>query len=620
MREIQPHTTLKSYVNAEPKGYQGRLQEFINRESTAEEQSTENRIQDSTIDEIKRNDNIPFLPDATIVTDYGSSIIFQTDTGDESPDNYIQRKFGIYAEDKVMVLCYDGDDDEEFAEYRGTVSKLKNNSLTIELDIENHEREPVKSAISASESIGIARTYSPLIFHREERALAKLPGKSSLWEVITGERALKFEATDRENSERFDKLLYGNERQRKAIQKSLSASDVCCIQGPPGTGKTRVIVELIRRFAEAGRKVLVTTETNTALDNILMGSGERPSETSLLGRIGGFETSQDIVVGRKNHGLSGREYILQYGAENPRSAQVMFSTNNSAHHLAKQYQEYDIVICDEAAQARKTSTFIPLQLADRAIFVGDHKQLAATRQSQKLDSGVDRRHESVFSHLYGGLYPEEIGVQLDTQFRMVPELVRFSSEQFYDGSIKTGTSHESSPSQPIGLINLDVNRGERSLDTSKQNQLEATAVAGQVRSLIDRYYEPDEIGVIAAYSAQEELIRWQLENLPGDDTDQVQVATIDRFQGSEKKAIVVSFTRSNQQGNVGFLSGEDGPNRLNVALTRAQEYCALIGDWDTLREGDQLYDALYRSVTDRFNHNTRTKDDLENLTGMLARH
>jgi ATP-dependent RNA/DNA helicase IGHMBP2 len=142
-------------------------------------------------------------------------------------------------------------------------------------------------------------------------------------------------------------------------------------------------------------------------------------------------------------------------------------------------------------------------------------------------------------------------VQLDTQFRMVSELVEFSNEQFYDDSIETSTSHEASPSQLIGLINLDVNRGERSLDTSKQNQLETTAAAGQVRSLIDRHYEPDEIRVIAAYSAQEELIRWQLENLPGDDTDQVQVATIDRFQGNGKKAIGVSFTRSNQQGNVG---------------------------------------------------------------------
>jgi len=619
MREIQPRTTLKSYVSAEPKGYRGLLQEFINRERKADIKSTQDQIRDSTIDEIKRNDNIPFIPDVSWLADYGSSVIFEADSGDGSPDQYIQRKFGVETEDKVLVLCYENDDDNDFTEYPGTAAKISNDSIDIGFEIENHERARIKSTIENAERIGIARTHSPLIFDREERALDKFPAKSSLWEVITGKRNPEFEATDYENSERLDELLYENDRQREAIEKSLIASDVCCIQGPPGTGKTRVIVEIARRFADAGKKVLVATETNTALDNILMGSGERPSETSLLGRVGRFESSQDVVVGRNNHALSNKGYILEFGAKNPHSAQIMFSTNNSAHHLAKNHEKYDVVICDEAAQARKTSTFISLQLADRAIFVGDHKQLAATRQSPKLDEAPDRRHESVFTHLYGGLYPESIGVQLNTQFRMVSQLVEFSSQQFYDGSIKTNVSHEFPTSQPIGLINIDVTEGERTVDTSKQNQLEATAVTGQVQGLLDRHYKPDEIGVIAAYSAQEELIRWQLENLFGTDADQVQVATIDRFQGSEKKAIVVSFTRSNEQGNVGFLSGEDGPNRLNVALTRAQEYCALIGDWDTLREGNQLYDDLYRSVTSRFNPLNQTKEDLEKLAGMLAR-
>lgn len=62
----------------------------------------------------------------------------------------------------------------------------------------------------------------------------------------------------------------------------------------------------------------------------------------------------------------------------------------------------------------------------------------------------------------------------------------------------------------------------------------------------DRVTQLGVIGVIAAYSAQKELIRRQLENLSETDADRVQVATIDRFQGSEKKAIVVSFTRSNE--------------------------------------------------------------------------
>ena len=621
MREIRPHTTLQSYASAAPKGYQAFLQKFIEDERQADISSTRDRIQESIIDEIERNDDIPFIRKTSPhFLSKSSNVLIRADPGNESANHYIRRKFDIRAGDTVSVLCYEEVNEQDFTEYLATVSKVNHESLTVELDIKNRERSSARNAIETAEYVGVARVHSPVVFNREERALAYLPDhSSSLWEVVTGKRNPKFEATDHENSEQFDELLYGNQKQRTAIRKSLTASDVCCIQGPPGTGKTRVIVEMARRFADAGNTVLVTTETNTALDNILMGSGERPAETSLLGRVGNFGSSQKVAVRRNNHQRSGREYIRNNAGRASHHSQIMLSTNNSAEWLLDQGREYDVLICDEAAQARKTSAFIPMQLADRAVFVGDHKQLAATRQSSTLNDTVDRRHESVFTHLYGGLYPESIGVQLDTQFRMVRELNEFSNQQFYDGSIKTNVSHEFPTSQPIGLINIDVAEGERSADTSKQNQLEATAAAAQVQNLLNRYYTPDEIGVIAAYSAQEELIRWQMENLSGSDTDQVQVATIDRFQGTEKKAIVVSFTRSNERSNVGFLSGEDGPNRLNVALTRAQEYCALIGDWDTLREGNPLYDDLYHSVISRFNSRSYTKEELEKLAGMLAR-
>ena len=621
MRETEPHTQFQSYVNAAPKGYQTYLQKFIEGERAADISSARERIQESTVDEIERNDDIPFIAETSPhVVSKSSSVVIRADPGNESANHYIRRKFNIRVDDTVSVLCYEEVDELDFTEYLGTVSKVNHETLTVELDIENQERSSARNVIEKAEHMGVARIHSPIVFDREEKAVAYLPNKSpSLWEVITGKRNPKFEATDHENSERHDKILYENAQQREAIQKSLIASDVCCIQGPPGTGKTRVIVEMARRFADAGKTVLITTETNTALDNILMGAGEQPSEMSLLGRVGGFWGSQKVAVKRNNYSRSGREYIRNNAGRASHHSQIMFSTNNSAEWLLEDGREYDVLISDEAAQARKTSSFIPMQLVDRAIFVGDHKQLAATRQSSTLNRAVDRRHESVFAHLYGGLYPKSIGVQLDTQFRMVPELVEFSSHQFYDNSIKTTVPHKSPTSQPIGLINIDVTEGERSVDTSKQNQLEATAVAGQVRFLLNSHYQPDEIGVIAAYSAQEDLIRWQLENLLENNADQVQVATIDRFQGSEKKAILASFTRSNERGNVGFLSGEDGPNRLNVALTRAQEYCALIGDWDTLRKGNSLYDDLYQSVTKRFDTRSYTIEELEELAGMLAR-
>jgi hypothetical protein len=84
------------------------------------------------------------------------------------------------------------------------------------------------------------------------------------------------------------------------------------------------------------------------------------------------------------------------------------------------------------------------------------------------------------------------------------------------------------------------------------------------------------------------------------------VDTIDAFQGSEREAIVISFVRSNDAGDIGFLGrADDGPRRLNVAMTRAKRHCALVGDWNTLRghrrEAPQndctdLYQSIYTDL------------------------
>jgi len=78
------------------------------------------------------------------------------------------------------------------------------------------------------------------------------------------------------------------------------------------------------------------------------------------------------------------------------------------------------------------------------------------------------------------------------------------------------------------------------------------------------------------------------------------VDTVDSFQGGERTAIVLSLVRSNSDGRVGFLGRRpDGPRRLNVALTRAKRYCAVVADFHTLRyehpsKATELYRQFYR--------------------------
>ncbi|MFB6271117.1 MAG: C-terminal helicase domain-containing protein, partial [Halobacterium sp.] len=105
----------------------------------------------------------------------------------------------------------------------------------------------------------------------------------------------------------------------------------------------------------------------------------------------------------------------------------------------------------------------------------------------------------------------------------------------------------------------------------------------EVRRLADAGVDPGDVGVIAAYSAQVERVRSRLAASGVEGAHRATVDTVDSFQGGERDAVVVSFVRSNDDGSSGFLEfPEEGPRRLNVALTRARKRLVLVGDWDTL--------------------------------------
>jgi ATP-dependent RNA/DNA helicase IGHMBP2 len=94
-----------------------------------------------------------------------------------------------------------------------------------------------------------------------------------------------------------------------------------------------------------------------------------------------------------------------------------------------------------------------------------------------------------------------------------------------------------------------------------------------VRALLDAGLAPEQVAVIAPYSAQVKLLR-DLLPIPG-----LEIDSVDGFQGREKEAVVVSMVRSNTEGDVGFLADV---RRTNVALTRARRKLIVIGDSATL--------------------------------------
>lgn len=59
-----------------------------------------------------------------------------------------------------------------------------------------------------------------------------------------------------------------NERQKEAVRKAVSSNGIFLLQGPPGTGKTQVIAETVAQMVKKGKKVLISSETHKAIDNV----------------------------------------------------------------------------------------------------------------------------------------------------------------------------------------------------------------------------------------------------------------------------------------------------------------------------------------------------------------
>jgi DNA polymerase alpha-associated DNA helicase A len=115
------------------------------------------------------------------------------------------------------------------------------------------------------------------------------------------------------------------------------------------------------------------------------------------------------------------------------------------------------------------------------------------------------------------------------------------------------------------------------LNDSKSNPSEALLVKKHVRSLIEAGVKGEDIAVITPYNAQ---LSYLVNELGFKEAfEDVELGSVDGFQGREKEVVVVCLVRSNERGEVGFLRES---RRLNVAMTRARRQLCVVGDGETV--------------------------------------
>ncbi len=451
---------------------------------------------------------------------------------------------------------------------------------------------------------------------------------ASLRDVLLGEHPPAFEPMP--ELDQTQTTL--NEAQRAAVDFALGAKDVAVIHGPPGTGKTTTIVELIRQSVALGNKVLVCAPSNLAVDNVferLLSAGEKVVRLGHPARVLPelrahtldllVDRHEDVRLARK---LVREAFALREKAGKQTRAQPVPGARREMRDEAKQLiadarrletqvvqhildqstilcatltgmdsdvlgaRSFDMAVVDEACQATEPSCWIPVLRCDRIVLAGDHCQLPPTvvsRDAARQGFNVSMLERIV--HRFG----KKVARQLRVQYRMHQSIMDFSSNEFYDGTLVAddmvashllcdlpGVEKNEFTSTPLHFIDTAGAGYDEQIEPdgeSRLNTQEAALVVSKVKQLLEMGVRPTQVAVISPYSAQVRLLRKLLAR------DDLEIDTVDGFQGREKEVVVISLVRSNSDGEIGFLADV---RRMNVALTRARRKLLVVGDSATI--------------------------------------
>ncbi|MBL0024932.1 MAG: C-terminal helicase domain-containing protein [Saprospiraceae bacterium] len=189
-------------------------------------------------------------------------------------------------------------------------------------------------------------------------------------------------------------------------------------------------------------------------------------------------------------------------------------------------------------------------------------------------------------------------ILLDTQYRMHGSIMSFSNLRFYKSKLlsDSGVVYRSLRNDTLPLVFIDTagcGFDELSPGDSRSylNEGEYNIIREHILLHIEKFAGCT-IGIISPYKDQVRYIRQQIVDDIVLNSLDIEVNSIDGFQGQEKEIIYISLVRCNDIGDIGFLKDE---RRLNVAMTRAQKKLIILGDSATIAQ-HEIYASLIAHV------------------------
>ena len=516
----------------------------------------------------------------------------------------------------------------------GVINYVRENLMVITLNGDDLP-EWIEDGLLGVDVMFDEMSYREMEFAVREVLKADNTRLSTLREILIGNekagiRKISFDATAG--------LAVLNQSQRDALKTVVTANDVAFVHGPPGTGKTTTLVHAIKLTVKEERQVLVCAPSNAAVDLLAeklseqglsvlrIGHPARVTEQSLsktldakiaahphYGELRELRKRMEQVRAtafkyKRNYGWQEKEQrrlllqeakllksdadTLEFYIVNDllQNSEVICCTLVGSSHPVLRGKRFKTAFIDEAAQSLEAANWIPIIRSERAIFAGDHFQLPPTIKSNE----AARAGLSTTLFEKGIKRNPQAASMLQIQYRMHEHIMEFSSRHFYKNEL---VAHESvknkllkaneSPVEFIDTAGCGYQESQDPETLSRFNEEEAQLLVRQVERLIEDYgpqqwlTENISMGIITPYRAQVDLLNKLAESSAILQTLQhlISINTVDAFQGQERDVIAISFVRSNNDAEVGFLGDI---RRTNVAMTRARCKLIMIGDSATL--------------------------------------
>lgn len=413
-----------------------------------------------------------------------------------------------------------------------------------------------------------------------------------------------------------------NESQNNAVNAILQQEGISIVHGPPGTGKTTTIAHAIHGLVKAGKKVVVTAPSNTAVDHcarvlakhglkiLRVGNNIKIADDVVAYTVDGYlehavelkqikNYQKQINELRKKAGQFKR--VFDKAAREERQANYQeiralrkevkalrsFAIEKVKHatdvilgtpvglfeELGFDFQA-DYLFIDEAGQCHDALAWLLASIAPNWILAGDVHQLPPTYLANQ-----NMRNPAASSILHNMQQWISKIHFLDTQYRMTPKIAQFSNAQFYENRLQ----HFKAELEENAFMFYDtagMGYEEKIIEEtgSRFNEGEVDLVQKLLES-------PENLEVnwvlISPYQGQVDALKTALGT-------KFSVSTIDSIQGQEAEGIIISLVRSNDAQEIGFLQDY---RRMNVALTRAQDRLIVIGDSATIG-ADEFYGAF----------------------------